>query len=284
MPAAAPFISTFSTRRRIAAGNTLPIAAAIATLCLAGCSNAPLRTGCDPVATPVHDPAESVNRGVFAFNRVLDDYALKPVARGYRQLPDVMQSGVHNFVSNLGEPKVFVNDVLQGNLGRSANTVGRFALNTTVGGLGLFDVASRVGLPHHKADFGQTFGVWGVGNGPTVELPLFGSANSRDAAGRALGFVIDPLGGINSDTFDALQTAATVGGVVDGRAGVLPVTDRLERQPDYYRALRNAVAQNRAALVVDGKRGERVPDASTSKRAPAPVCELAMLGVDEGPD
>lgn len=252
-------------------------AAAFAVLCLAGCGQAPLRASCDPLATQVSDPAESVNRGVFAFNRVLDDYALKPVARGYRHLPDFVQSGVHNFASNFGEPKVFVNDVLQGNVGRSANTFSRFALNTTFGGLGLFDVASHLGLPHHKADFGQTFGVWGVGNGPTVELPLFGSANSRDAVGRVLGFVIDPLGGIDSNTFDTLKTVSTVGGTVDGRAGLLPLTDRLEQDPDYYRALRNTVAQSRSTLVADGRRGARIPDAAAIRPAALPVCELAQL-------
>jgi phospholipid-binding lipoprotein MlaA len=253
------------------------LAGALALLALAGCGQAPLRAGCDPLATQVHDPAESVNRGVFAFNRVLDDYALKPVARGYRQLPDAVQTGVHNFASNLGEPKVFVNDVLQGNVGRSANTFTRFALNTTFGGLGLFDVARHLGMPHHQADFGQTFGVWGVGNGPTVELPLFGSANSRDAVGRVLGFVIDPLGGINSDSVDTMKTVGTVGGTVDGRAGALPLTDRLEHDADYYRALRNAAAQRRAALVAEGKDGARVADAATVRPAAAPVCELAML-------
>jgi phospholipid-binding lipoprotein MlaA len=224
---------------------------------LAGCSSQPPASStvtCAEIAYSVYDPAEPLNRGVFAFNRVLDDYALAPVARGYRYLPDFFQTGVHNFVANFGEPKVFINDLLQGNPMRSVNTLGRFALNTTVGVVGLIDVSGKVGIPRHNADFGQTFGVWGIGNGPIVELPLFGTSNSRDAAGRVLGFVVDPFGN-NSDTVATLSTINTVGGIVDGRAEALPLTDSLKRLPDYYSALRNVVAEHRAAYVVDGKQG-----------------------------
>lgn len=224
---------------------------------LAGCSSqAPSDTqvNCADIAYSVYDPVEPLNRGVFAFNRVVDDYALAPVARGYRYLPNFFQTGVHNFVENFGEPKVFINDLLQGNPMRSVNTLGRFALNTTVGVLGLIDVSGMAGIPRHEADFGQTFGVWGIGNGPILELPLFGTANSRDAAGRVLSFVVDPLGS-NSDTVETLSTINTVGGIIDGRAEALPMTDSLQKLPDYYSALRNVVAEHRAAFVADGKQG-----------------------------
>lgn len=226
------------------------------TFGVAGCSQQPVIAPCDPVPFTVSDPAEPVNRGIFVFNKGLDDYLLKPVARGYRALPDAVQSGVGNFSRNFGEPKVFVNDLLQGNGRRSLNTLGRFGLNTTVGLVGLFDVANRVGLPYHPADFGQTFGVWGIGNGPTVELPLFGTANSRDAVGRVAGFFLSPLGGSGSDTVQVLGTVSTVGGTVDGRAEALPMTDRLEQQPDYYAALRDSAAGRRARLVMDGREGQ----------------------------
>ncbi|MFJ2684568.1 VacJ family lipoprotein [Pseudomonas sp. NPDC087342] len=238
---------------------------------LAGCSSQPPSTAsvtCAEINYSVYDPAEPLNRGVFAFNRVLDDYALAPVARGYRYLPDFFQAGVHNFVANFGEPKVFINDLLQGNPRRSVNTVGRFVLNTTVGVVGLIDVSGKVGIPRHDADFGQTFGVWGIGNGPIVELPLFGTSNSRDAAGRVLSFVVDPFGS-NSDTVDTLKTINTVGGIVDGRAEVLPLTDSLKRLPDYYSALRNVVAEHRAAYVADGKQGSPQTTQSQCTGAPA---------------
>ncbi|WP_423814332.1 MlaA family lipoprotein [Pseudomonas kuykendallii] len=234
----------------------LPPLAALALLCLSGCAQMEVAPGGCTASASAHDPAESVNRGLFTFNRVLDDYALKPVARGYEKLPEPVRGGVHGFVDNFGEPKVFVNDLLQGNLKRSANTLGRFGVNTIFGVLGIFDVAERWGMPHHRADFGQTFGVWGVGDGPVLELPLLGSHNSRDSLGVVMGVLLDPLGGIDSDTYDALATASTVGGVVDGRAEALPLTERLERQPDYYAALRDAIAQRRAVLVSDGRQGD----------------------------
>jgi phospholipid-binding lipoprotein MlaA len=230
-----------------------------------GCASAPAPTAnpCDRVPYTLHDPAEPVNRGLFAFNRTLDDYAIAPVARRYLHLPDFFQAGVHNFVANFGEPKVFINDLLQGNGERSVTTFGRFVINTTVGIVGLIDVSGEMGIERHKADFGQTFGVWNIANGPIVELPLFGTSNLRDATGRVLSFAVDPFGS-NSDTVDTLSTINTVGGVVDGRAQLLPLTDPLRQQPDYYLALRDAVAQRRADFVVEGKTGVIVKTACPS--------------------
>ncbi|MDH0747041.1 VacJ family lipoprotein [Pseudomonas sp. GD03842] len=219
-------------------------------------------TSCEQVDYEVHDPAETVNRGIFAFNRTVDDYALAPVARGYRHLPSVVQAGVHNFVANFGEPKVFINDVLQGNARRSVNTLGRFVINTTVGLVGLIDVSGKLGIERHKADFGQTFGVWSIANGPIVELPLLGTANLRDATGKVLSFAVDPFGD-NSDTVETLSTVNTVGGIVDGRAEALPVTDKLKQAPDYYVALRDGMAAKRARFVDEGRAG-----ASTSAGSP----------------
>jgi phospholipid-binding lipoprotein MlaA len=179
---------------------------------------------------------------------------LAPIARGYRHLPDAVQTGMHNFVANFGEPKVFINDLLQGNAQRSVNTLGRFVINSTAGIVGLIDVSGKLGIERHKADFGQTFGVWNMAPGPTVELPLLGTANLRDATGKVISFAVDPFGG-NSSTVDTLGTINTAGGIVDGRAQALPLTDQLRTQPDYYLALRDAVAQQRADVVAQGKLG-----------------------------
>jgi len=227
---------------------------------LAGCSSSPVVTNasCAQVDTPVFDPAQRVNRGIFAFNKAVDDYALAPVARGYRHLPDFFQQGVHNFTTNFGEPKVFVNDLLQGNLKRSANTLGRFTVNTTLGLAGLIDVSDPMGIPRHTADFGQTFGVWGIGNGPIVEVPLLGTNNTRDAVGRVLGLAFNPFNSDN-DTVQAMATASLVGGVIDQRAELLPLTDSLQKLPDYYSAMRNVVAAHRAAFVQEGKQGSTQP-------------------------
>ncbi|WP_417695032.1 VacJ family lipoprotein [Pseudomonas sp.] len=221
-----------------------------------GCTSTPAATpgSCERASYTVDDPAEPVNRGIFAFNRTVDDYALAPVARGYLKLPDVVQTGVHNFVANFGEPKVFINDLLQGNAQRSVNTLGRFVINTTAGIVGLIDVSGKLGIERHKADFGQTFGVWNIAPGPIIELPLLGTSSLRDATGKLLSSAVDPFGS-NSDTVDTLGTINTVGGVVDGRAEALPLTDKLRARPDYYVALRDAVAQRRADFVAQGKLG-----------------------------
>lgn len=219
-----------------------------------GCASAP-DTPAYPCEAPiVHDPAEPFNRGIFVFNRTVDDYALAPLARGYRHMPEFFQTGVHNFVGNFGEPKVFINDLLQGNGQRSVTTFARFVINTTVGIVGLIDVSAKVGIERHKADFGQTFGVWNIASGPIVEMPLLGTGNLRDATGKVLSFVVDPLGS-NSDTVQTLGTINTVGGIVDGRAEALPFTDQMRTRPDYYLALRDSVAQRRADFVLEGKAG-----------------------------
>jgi phospholipid-binding lipoprotein MlaA len=234
---------------------------------LVGCSHTERKTDCADIGYELRDPLEPANRKVFGFNRAVDEYVLQPVARGYEHLPQPVQDGVHNFAANFAEPKVLVNDVLQGNGQRAMNTVGRFTLNTIFGVAGLFDTAGRMGLPHHDADFGQTFGVWGIGAGPILEWPLLGSANSRDSVGRVANFMFSPFGD-NSDTVAAISTANTVGSTVDKRAEALPLTDKLENQADYYAALRDQIAGDRARRVAEGRAG--YADAA----APYRGCEL----------
>ena len=233
-----------------------------------GCSTTPAATSgsCDSATYTVHDPVEPINRGIFAFNRTVDDYALAPVARGYLKLPEVFQTGVHNFVANFGEPKVFINDLLQGNAQRSVTTLGRFVINSTAGIVGLIDVSGKLGIERHEADFGQTFGVWNIAPGPIVELPLLGTANLRDATGKVVSFAVDPFGD-NSSTVETLGTINTAGGIVDGRAQALPLTDELKTQADYYSALRDATAQRRADFVAQGKLGAVVSDCQSGEMA-----------------
>ncbi|MDR6937070.1 VacJ family lipoprotein [Luteibacter sp. 3190] len=226
----------------------------LGALVVTGCAQQAKPSGdAGAVVAPAND--EPINRKVFAFNRGVDKVVLKPVARGYSHLPSGVRRGVRHFVWNLQEPIVFANDLLQANFLRSLNTAGRFIVNSTVGVAGIFDVAGKWGMPHHGADLGQTFGVWGIGPGHTVELPLFGSSNVRDTVGRVLTAGLYKLGD-NSDTVQTLETVRTVGGIVDGRAQALPLTDRLETSPDYYAALRDNAAARRAKLVEEGRRGD----------------------------
>jgi phospholipid-binding lipoprotein MlaA len=202
------------------------------------------------------DPAESANRAVFAGNQFVDRHLLAPVARTYADdVPARVRLSLHNFVANLGEPSVLVNDALQGNSGRAWTTMRRFVVNTTVGCIGLFDPATGWGLPYHTADFGQTFGVWGSGPGPDVQLPLLGFSNVRDTVGLAVGAVANPVGQIAAVA--GIRTAATGVGVVDNRAEALPGTDFLEKSSvDYYATLRGVTAQRRSQLVAQGQSDE----------------------------
>jgi phospholipid-binding lipoprotein MlaA len=122
-----------------------------------------------------YDPLEPLNRKVFWFNDHVDRYVLEPVAKGWDRIaPDPVERSVSNFFVNLRSPVVVGNDLLQGKVKDGASDLGRFAVNTTVGVVGFFDYATRLGLPKHVEDFGQTLGWWGVPAGPYLVLPLLG--------------------------------------------------------------------------------------------------------------
>ncbi len=239
-------------RHRLAGAVTLT-----ALLGLLACAHAPD----DPAARAQYDmnndPIEPTNRAIFAGNQFVDHDALQPVARGYKAyVPGAAQRGIHNFLNNLEQPSVAINDVLQGNASRAWTTTQRFAINTVVGGVGVFDVATDWNRPGHSADFGQTLGVWGVGPGPAVQLPLFGPSNVRDSVGKIAGLVTDPVSLATAGAGAAVGVTKGVAGVVDGRAASLSTTDSLEHNSlDYYATLRSATAQHRAALVEQGKAG-----------------------------
>lgn len=197
------------------------------------------------------DPWEPVNRAVFRFNDTLDTYALRPVARGYdKVMPQFLNDGVTNVFNNLGEPKNLVNNLLQGKMRDAGIDTARFLLNTTIGVVGVFDVATRMGLQRNDEDFGQTLGAWGVDSGPFVMLPFFGPSTVRDAGGRAA----DGLAGYSyRSQMDHVPSRNTATGVdvVDTRAGLLS-QERLIRG-DKYRFIRNAWLQNREFKVRDGQ-------------------------------
>ncbi len=147
----------------------------------------------------VYDPWQPVNRAVYNFNTVFDRYVFLPLVGGYRAVtPDPVEGSVSNFFENLREIKYFFNNLLQGNISGSGITLGRFAVNSTVGLLGLFDPATEMGLYSQEEDFGQTLGAWGVGTGPYLVLPIFGPSNLRDTGG----LTVDAIAEYNIDLFD----------------------------------------------------------------------------------
>ncbi len=224
--------------------------ASLAALCgltlLTGCATT---SGMDD-ANP-DDPWEGFNRGVFAFNETLDRYALKPAAQGYRFVtPDPVETGVGNFFSNLGEIGTTLNSLLQAKPGNAGIATGRFLINSTVGVLGFFDVASHLDLVGREEDFGQTLAVWGVGEGPYVVLPLLGPSTVRDAAGIPVDAYADPLTYVEEDEVRYSLFALDV---IDTRAGLLD-QEKLIRG-DRYSFIRDSWLQRRRFEVNDGEMG-----------------------------
>ena len=166
---------------------------------LAGCATAPVqkepvipaRLSVDEHAVPeeqrafyIYDPWEPLNRRIYNFNAVFDEYVFLPVVRAYEfVLPKFAQTGVTNFFNNLNEIENLMNSLLQGKIVKVFNTIGRIAMNTTVGIGGLIDVATYEGVKRENEDFGQTLAFYGVGPGPYLVLPVAGPYNLRDAAG-----------------------------------------------------------------------------------------------------
>jgi len=207
------------------------------------------------VQTDPDDPLESWNRQVFAMNQQFDHLFLKPTAEAYvAVVPEPARDGVHNFLTNLDAPVTFANDVLQGEVGLAGQTMGRFSLNTTVGLGGLIDVATPAGLPYHSSDFGQTLGVWGVGDDPYLVVPLLGPTNPRDLAGYAADTFADPLNyvGIRDYTYWAIGRGAA--NIVDERARNIDTLNQLEESSvDLYASTRSLYRQYRKAHIRHGK-------------------------------
>ena len=225
---------------------------ALASLAVSACA-----TTTDGGNTAVYDPLEGWNRGVYAFNETVDKAAIEPTARAYRAVtPEIVRDGVSNFLSNLGEPVVFANAVLQGKPETALDTVGRFLLNTTVGIGGVFDPASAAGVPKHNEDFGQTLGVWGVGEGPYLMLPLLGPSNARDLVGKVGDRGLDPLSwtefASDPDLDDEIALGRTVMGAISARERLIESIELLRSQPEPYVALRRNYTTQRRAAVRDG--------------------------------
>jgi phospholipid-binding lipoprotein MlaA len=223
------------------------------------------------------DPLEAFNRSMYEFNDWFDYYVGKPVAKGYRAvLPAPVRRSFSNFFYNLHEPIVIVNDLLQGKLVQAASDTGRFVTNTVVGILGLFDPASHIGLPHHDEDFGQTFGLWGVGDGPYLVLPFLGPRNLRDTVGLVGDWQLwapNLVEAVSTGERNALVVAE----FIDTRASLLDATDILEMAAgqDPYVFVREAYRQRRQYLIHDGKvpRKDDTESLLFEDAAPAPKQE-----------
>lgn len=147
-----------------------------------------------PGEVSTEDPLEDLNRGIFKFNETIDGMFLKPAAQIYDlTVHEKIQEGVHNFLTNLTSPVVFINDLLQGAPERAFETFGRFCVNSTIGLLGVFDPGKEMIADYHFEDFGQTLAVAGVDSGPFLMIPIIGPSNPRDFIGRVVDFFADPF-------------------------------------------------------------------------------------------
>lgn len=211
-----------------------------------------LSAACTSMRAPSEDdPLEGFNRSVDGFNQVVDKAVLKPLAQGYDKVtPSEVKTVIGNFFSNLDDISVAVNNLLQGKPKDAGSDITRFALNTTIGIVGLADVATELGFQKHDEDFGQTLGVWGVGSGPYLVLPLLGPSTFRDAPARFVDAPLDPL--YHYDDV-RVRNSLLVVNVVNTRARLLPATDLVERIAlDQYAFVRNAYLKRRASLIRDG--------------------------------
>ena len=190
------------------------------------------------------DPLESINRPIFALNDRLDRFILRPVAVGYDTIsPDFIQRGVGNIFSNTGDFTTSLNRILQGDFVGATSSGGRFLVNTTLGLLGIFDVASEMGISEAKSDFGQTLSVWGFSSGPYLMVPMFGPRTVRSGAGS----IVDSFSSVEKQ-IDNVPLRNSVWGikVIDGRAELLKADDLITG--DRYIFVRDAYLQRRKAL------------------------------------
>ena len=221
----------------------------IAYFFLNGCASSPDTTG-----KQENDPFESINREIYAFNDGADEYIIGPIAHAYRYVvPNPVRDSIRNFLLNLKTPLSAINATLQGDFTRGLSAVGRFAVNSTVGVLGLFDVANYIGLEPVDEDVGQTLGAWGVEPGPYLILPFLGPTSTRDLAGKVGDWVIDPVGLylIREDYGDfllatkvtkALDTRVQLDGVIEGTR---------ENSLDPYAIMRTMYLQRRARQIAN---------------------------------
>ena len=217
-------------------------ALAVAVALLAGCAGAPSR----------EDPFEPMNRALYEFHDTVDTAVVKPVARAYIDVvPEFARTAVSNVFNNIEDLISAVNDLLQGKLDKLDDDLGRVLLNTAFGLGGIFDLASMVGIERGNEDFGQTFGAWGLPQGPYLFVPFFGPTTVRDGTGAIVRVMVGPVGYIGDVP---LRNSLYGLGAVDIRAQALSAGAIVDTAAlDRYLFIRNAYLQRRRYLLYDGK-------------------------------
>lgn len=228
-------------------------------LCLSGCASSSRVENSNETGT-----LEGYNRAMFGFNHKLEKYVFRPVARGYRAVTnEFVRQRVTNFFNNIEEPVSAVNHILQGEFQNTGTNLGRFVLNTTLGGVGLFDVASEVGLEKKKTGFDETLATWCVPDGPFIILPVFGPSTPRAATGFVVDGYSSPMFWIaeesNGDDAWLVYYGASGLKYLNILAENLKMLESLEEgSVDYYEAVKSMYLQNRS-------KAKRCGDLTTEK-------------------
>jgi len=217
---------------------------------LSACAGTPASNGDEAPVRAEYDPLEPLNRSLYTINDAVDRVTLKPIARGYKAVvPEFARRGVTNFSRNLFTPRSALNNFLQGKPGPGFSELGRFVINSTLGIGGLIDVATLQGMPEYDEDFGQTFAVWGVPEGPYLFIPILGPNTLLDAISIPLNILADPLYHYdNSSVRDKIYGLRAI----DLRMRLLTAETLLEDSKDPYLTLRESYLQNRRFQVYDG--------------------------------
>ncbi len=224
----------------------------VVTGAVTGCATTQSAIGSVRTAASEMDPIEPVNRVIYTVNDKVDRAIFKPLAQGYEFiLPVVVRSCVSNVFGNIADVPASLNNFLQGKIKEGGSDVCRVGVNTTVGVLGCFDIASRWGFEKHNEDFGQTLGVWGVPTGPYLVLPLFGPSTVRDGSALIVDGYLDPLRYVNDIPVRNISYGVRL---VDKRAQALDTTNFIDNAAlDPYVFVRDAYLSRRRSLVLDGR-------------------------------
>ena len=208
---------------------------------------------------PVKDCFEGLNRVTFSLNQGLDKVIFEPVAKVYRVLPSSVRTGTSNALNNLSSLVTIPNNILQGEFKKAGVNSGRFIVNTTVGIVGIFDVAQKIGFSEYeKEDYGQTFGTWGVGAGCYLMLPVLGPSTVRDTVGKFVNIMGgDPwynasVNGNNEYLDESFYTATKILSGIDFRATNIDSFENLEKNSiDFYASVRSLYLQDRQQKILN---------------------------------
>lgn len=238
------------------------VLSACAIFALSACASAPQDKVEREAYLEANDPIEPLNRGVFKFNKALDEGFVKPVSTMYHDaVPETVRNAVRNFLNNLRSPLILANNILQGDFDGAKVTIARFTMNTVAGFGGIADPAGDLGAKYRNEDFGQTLAVWGVGEGPYVMLPFLGPSNPRDAIGIVVDSLIDPVGHVIGGV--AATTEGTTRTGMQGlelRSRNLKNLEELEKSSlDFYTTVRSLYRQLRTDAIKNGGTQDTIP-------------------------